>query len=759
MNNFTIVYPKNAHTAYKISANEFLNLSLKCSNVNAQIISDDEFLLLTKTPKIVVLIGNDSVNAVVGNLYLKGKIAPFNFSYGSDEYVIKSYEINGTKYLILSGARPRATLYAVYNYFEKFLDFKYFWDGDRIPKSTHLIFDGIDLFERPRFEYRGIRYFAHRSLHRFQAEHWGFEDWKNEIDWLLKSRLNMFMLRTGMDDVWQKAFPEIVPYPSLTEKAENSGYGYDDRSLFWPLEYKGELRKKILSYAFERDLIHPEDTGTMTHWYSRTPKEFIETAKPTFLTQSTNSYAEQTGLVFDVRDDKNMEYYARLTDTHVKEYGQGQIFHTIGLAERKFSQDKDENARLKLYTYHKISKNIKEKYPNAPLLIASWDLWMYYTPKEVEDLLNELDKNQAILFDYTSEVQDKNNFTNWNVVGKFPWIFGIFGGLEKHHDVRGNFRLMNERLKIAKQDKMCKGMVFWPEFSHGSSLYLHYLTKNAWDEKTLNVNDFIKDFCSARYSEGNFTTMAVAWKNLMPISKLMTWGTYDENEVILFDDLYENIKARAKFDESEFERNVTLLKPFNDAKKYAIKVLKTLKNININDTQIERDVYDIIRTIIGRYINACLLKAQIAYVKNDVNSLNTISNSTIELLKNLALLLGGHKDYSLLASLKQLETETITNPNFEETLKNNSECQYCRAHIYENAEYLYLPEVTIWLNEAVNSLNEGKTFNKDLALEKINENRAKYFKTPLKDLERKTAPISKIIDNCLAILQKIDLDI
>ncbi|MBR5439888.1 MAG: hypothetical protein IKV61_06730 [Clostridia bacterium] len=757
--NLTVVYPKNAHSAYEISANEFIKLYSKITQNSALKLTDQDFCALSNKPACVVLIGNDSVNNIVGKFYLEGKIAPFNFSYGTDAYVIRTVQIDGTNYLILAGARPRATLYAVYLYFEKFCNCHYFWDGDRIPQRTTIVLDGIDVCENPRFEYRGIRYFAHRSLHRFQAEHWGYEDWKNEIDWLIKSRLNLFMLRTGMDDVWQKAFPNIVPYPSLTDKAENSGYGYDDRSLFWPLEYKGELRKKILSYAFERDLIHPEDTGTMTHWYSRTPKEFIENVKPTFLSQSTHSYAEQTGLVFDVRDNKNMEYYAHLTDTHVKEYGQGQIFHTIGLAERKFSQDKEENARLKLYTYRKISENIKEKYPNAPLLIASWDLWMYYTPQEVEALLNELDKNQAILFDYTSEVQDKNNFTNWNVVGKFPWIFGIFGGLEKHHDVRGNFSLMNERLKIAKRDNMCKGMVFWPEFSHGSALYLHYLTKNAWEEEVLSVEDFINNFCSARYSESNFNVMATAWKNLMPVSKLMTWGTYDDDEVILFDDLYENIKARACFNESELERNITLLKPFNNAKNSAITVLKTLKNLSGYDSQLERDLYDIIRTIIGRYINACILKAQIAYAKKDLNEVKHASNSAIKLLKNLALLLGGHNDYSLYNSLKKLEEETTFNPNFEQTLKNNSECQYCRAHIYENAEYLYLPEVEIWLNEAVNSLCENRDFNKENALEKINENREVYFKTPLKDLEVKNLEVLKIIDNCLDILNNINLNV
>ena len=91
-----------------------------------------------------------------------------------------------------------------------------------------------------------------------------------------------------------------------------------------------------------------------------------------------------------------MEYYEHLTDTHVREYGKGEIFHTIGLAERMYSKDRDENLRLKLFAYRKIAANLREKYPNAPLLLASWDIWISYTPEEARAFLAELDPNQII---------------------------------------------------------------------------------------------------------------------------------------------------------------------------------------------------------------------------------------------------------------------------------------------------------------------------------------------------------------------------
>ena len=111
------------------------------------------------------------------------------------------------------------------------------------------------------------------------------------------------------------------------------------------------LRKRLLAYAFERDLMHPEDCGTMTHWYSRTPLDFLRAKTPKLLSQNSGIYSEQTGLVWDIADDANLDNYFALTAAHIREYGQAGLFHTIGLAERPYSDDREANLRLKKYVY------------------------------------------------------------------------------------------------------------------------------------------------------------------------------------------------------------------------------------------------------------------------------------------------------------------------------------------------------------------------------------------------------------------------
>ena len=161
----------------------------------------------------LICFGTDADSVLIYQWMMDKKIPNFSICYGTDSYQILSATIDQRKVLFLTGGNVRASFYAVYDFFERAAGCHWFWDGDRIPKAEHISIDGWDVQETPRFEYRGLRYFAHRGLMRFQAEHWDFEDWKKEFDWVLKKRLNLAMLRIGVDDLFQQAFPQVVSYP------------------------------------------------------------------------------------------------------------------------------------------------------------------------------------------------------------------------------------------------------------------------------------------------------------------------------------------------------------------------------------------------------------------------------------------------------------------------------------------------------------------------------------------------------------------
>ena len=282
-----------------------------------------------------------------------------------------------------------------------------------------------------------------------------------------------------------------------------------------------------MAYGRSRGLLQPEDCGTMTHWYSRTPESFLNHYNPDFVPQSNNNYKERSGLVWDIRQEQNMENYFALTEAHIQNYGDGQIFHTIGLAERRCYADREKNHQLKLYTYRRIINKLREKYPHAPLLIASWDFVSTWTHDEVKSLIDELNPQNCLILDYTSDIYwETNNFRNWGIVGKFPWIYGIFHAFEASTEIRGMYDNIAYRFPIAAEDPMCKGVVYWPENSHSDSLMLDYFPAIAWDPSQYRIEKFIPGYCKRRYPAELAPEMEKIWLDLLPAIKACTWGAW-----------------------------------------------------------------------------------------------------------------------------------------------------------------------------------------------------------------------------------------
>lgn len=104
-------------------------------------------------------------------------------------------------------------------------------------------------------------------------------------------------------------------------------------------------------------------------------------------------------------------------------------------------------------------------------MLATWDFVGWWRPEEVREFIAELDPERTILLDYTSDGRDeKQSFVNWGIVNRFPWIFGLFHAYEAESELRGDYDRTEERLKIAAEDPMCRGMVLWPELSHSDPL-------------------------------------------------------------------------------------------------------------------------------------------------------------------------------------------------------------------------------------------------------------------------------------------------
>lgn len=605
-----------------------------------------------------------------------------------DEYRIVS-EGEGVAFL---GGNRRAVLYAVYDFLERRGDCRWYWDQDIVPKKETLDCSGLDVREKSAYEYRGMRYFAHRGLTRFQAEHWGYEDWKKELDYLCKRRMNFFMPRIGQDDLFQLAYPDAVAYPDPSVRLPGTLTDHRNRSLFWSLEYRHELRRKIYAYADERDMIHPEDYGTMTHWYSLTPKSFLEKYDPPFLPKIGDGYKDPTGLVWDTREQKWRDAYVHLTETALKHYGDTKFLHTIGLGERMCYKDRAKNLQMKIDTMDWLLKAAKDRRPDSKVFVAGWDFYRTWFPAEVREQVARFDPNQVIVLDYEADATrnyqeeaeaQQSDFRHWNLIGKFPYTFGIFLCFEDGNDIRANYPVIFERQKCVQGDPFCKGYVVWPEASHTDSLFHDFFARASWKGDVTSVDPVLDDYCAHRYGAQAEALKAI-WCDVVPIGATRGFGGTYENGLM---------------DTVEF--------PIGNASKWtnAIpaklrgvpSVFRRLADVDWTGDAIRRDTIDLARTTADRFIAASwkdLMRSYYAWKRGEElpGCVKRKAGAFARLGELMADVLALHTDFSVYESYLRLDAvEKIRNPGFDRILLENTAGIYCRSHQYELARHWYAP--------------------------------------------------------------------
>ena len=714
----TVLTPPVGERAYQIAGEAFADLWAKVTGTRPALKRWDKACEAALPHGDLAVIGSDAVHPLVHRMILDATIEGLGLQYGGDGYRILCVPHAGRRILLLAGGSGRSTLYAVYDFFRRQAGAAYFWDGDVVPKRPDIAFDKLDVAETPHFAYRGLRYFAHRGLHRFQAEHWDFEDWKREIDWLVKSRLNLFMLRTGIDDLFQRAFPD-VPYPPTDGKdPDGVDRSYNDRTSFWPLRYRGELRKAVLRYAADRGLIHPVDTGTATHWYSHTPSAFLRN-RPDFpvTTDQKTGYSLRTHQIWDIEDQRAWDAYWHLTATHIREFGAPRMFHTIGLAERTFGKNARENLQRKLYVYRKTQQIIRQHYPDAPLIIAGWDFISWWKNKDVHRLLKEFDPARTIIFDYTADMRGRATFRDWHLQGEFPWFFGIFHGFARNSDVHEDYGILAERVRMAAADDKCLGLFIWSEISHSDTFLLEYLAANSW-KPTEALPAAVARFCRTRYPADLVAPMTAVWTDFLVTSQAAHWGgsLIGEAQYRVLGSRFATLtKHNLSCSRSEF----ACLRPRLEPAPGVLERLAAMAPKRQSNPLWRRDALDMARTIASRALLAALARGTLDMEawrtgEADAARIHKMAELSKGLMDSLGDVLAQSPDFSMYASLKRFErakplggVEAKVNPHSEQTLKSNAENNYCRSHHYELVRHVYRPELDAYWDWVLERIASG----------------------------------------------------
>jgi len=444
----------------------------------------------------------------------------------------------------------------------------------------------------------------------------------------------------------------------------------------------------------------------------------LNNMEPEFATQEVACYtASDTGRVLDFTRKDMMAHYMKLTETMVQEHEQtSDLFHTIGLGERTMYRNGDKNFILKKIAYRRIAEEIRRRYPSSKLLLAGWDFVGWWRWGEVENLLKEMDPERTVILDYTADVADpKSSFLNWGVVGKFPWIFGLLHSFEAESELRGPYDRIEERFRVAVADPYCKGMVVWPELSHSDPLMLEYLAQNSWNPDGRSVEQILNTMCRDRY--GSFADyMNTCWQAALPVIKLGDWGSRTQRPADAPDyedycnmtyghrDIWVSLTLFLKAEESQspvlrkfYAKRMAKYRKVNANAIAALEGL-TAEPAGFQNPFVFRDTVDLVRTVLGRYMNLMVMLAMDAPGQQEY--LQSLKNAYVGLLEIMGQLLSLSPDFSMLKTLEALRETAPVNPDFEITLKHNLCNRYCFQAAYEPVTRLYTREAEVgfrWL--------------------------------------------------------------
>ena len=306
---------------------------------------------------------------------------------------------------------------------------------------------------------------------------------------------------------------------------------------------------------------------------------------------------------------------------------------------------------------------------------------------------------------------------------------------------------------------MCKGYVLWPELSHGDTFCGEYTAYQAWNEDTPSPEQMVHIYCEKRYLLAQRQVMEDLWLDFLPLIGLRSWSM-TESTLVQGTDLFFNLCTSIKYSPKDIADYRASLVPGIALQMTASSLLRSmasLENEANTDDLLRRDIFDIARTVTGRYINFGIMRAGTAYADKDTERLRVVGEQTRALLAQLGEILSLHDDFSMYDSLLKLRTVADTNPDFEVTLKHNGDNGYCRSYIAEFVRYLYIPECQIFFDAVLDAAESGASIDFERMHALADENRAIFHDTPLSQMQgdraRTMAEIFRRTADCIDAMQ------
>lgn len=430
----------------------------------------------------VILLGDSASNPLIKRLEERGLLK--TPSKGGDGFIIKTALCDGRSFLVLSGASSRGSLYAVYDFCERFLGTGFFWEGDRMRECGSLPLGAVDVKETPYFN---MRVYMQECPFTYSTAAWTIEDWIKEMDWMSKKRLNALMVPT---DNWNYR----VAMKDIVKEAKKRGIS--------PV-LGGECdRFDLVSADFMKG--NPGHKYVKMRWWEDAPYWCLSPEDPLFLERCRERIRSQ-----------------------VKAFGEGNIYFLSPYGEQSMlDKTEGEILKIRMAFADAVQKAVKEEDPKGVWMYWTWPFIAPVWPqRDVKEFVGRMAPDNAFVCD-SSQPEIKGDY-HYKRYGHFygkRWLLSfihLYGGDDY---LAGDLAGVIKDVKTVIADPAagnCAGVYICPELIHYNTICFDLLAKLAWNPKEVDLAAFTKSYLLGRYGKESYDGM----KRTMDILQACVYGS------------------------------------------------------------------------------------------------------------------------------------------------------------------------------------------------------------------------------------------
>lgn len=679
----------------------------------------------TQSPGLpnMILIGTGISNAHIRRLIDVDELDLSGRRPGCDGFVVKTVG----NCLVLGGSRDRGTIYAVYHLLETYLNVGFFWDGDSVHKTDTIVLPQIDLAEKPAFEYRYSKSASECSSTYNFTIWWEFDEWKNEIDWLMKNKANLVEVKAGEAYVKKLTYQKMgVPVEPVNED--------DIRRM--------KIVKRIYDYCKTVDidvvnLLHP--TEVPRNFVNVYPHAEYFKAKWEAVTSEDSPEGPMPNLYpWD-------PIYRELVKTYIQTWKEtyGPIrMHVGGMpAEAAISADKDVIRRIYAGAPKDLYGALKTADPEGKIAFDGWI--MRYDAAKAWDMegafrefVDNMDPENACFIDLWPEWRigiPLYKEKKYQLIKNRKFILAFlneFGGNDYLHGCYDTAIREVQALTTDPDAENCAGIGNATEVMYYNVNYYDLMFHLGWNPAAIGKEEFINDQVRRRYGPELYDLTVDAFRLFIDAvhTGQITSEAYYQRRVLLHPYGYRSMPR-------SYSR-----KAYKKLELYFAKALP-VPQAGRRNLFLLNDIYDALRQYITELTNIHIYCIHDAYTVKSPELFELHARALLFLMEQLEHLTGSNEKWHIEKTVQSLKGHQCDEPKYYHMksaeaigrfIRDNGTtfAVYCPDSLldypgkdyYELIKYYYRPRVEIfvkYIREVLDTMDEPSTSGVEEQLKKL----------------------------------------